>query len=80
VDLNQLYPDHQIPLMRCERAPAKALRHLQDVAPSHVAGRIGNLQRGLRDAAPSWESLASPAADTLSSPGRHGGGYRSCAR
>ena len=69
MDLNQLYSDHQLLLMRMDRAPTRALRHLQEVAASHLAGRIGGLQRALgAAAAPSWESLASSAYDTPASP------------
>jgi hypothetical protein len=78
VDFNRLYSDHQLLLMRAERAPSRALRLSREVAASHVAGRIGCMQRALgAAAAPAWESLAAPAADSLASPGRHAQGYAS---
>ena len=45
MDLNQLYFDHQVLLMRAARAPASAdaVRDLRSAA--QIAGRIGDLQR-----------------------------------
>ena len=80
VDFNRLYSDHQILLMQAERAPSEASRHVHEheVAASHVAGRIGCMQRALgANAASAWDSLAAPAADSLASPGRHTQGYAS---
>jgi hypothetical protein len=76
VDLNRLYSDHQKLLIDAERAPSDVLRHEREVAATHVAGRIGCMQRALgAAAATAWESLAAPATDSLASPGRHAQGY-----
>lgn len=78
MDFNRLYSDHQVMLMHADRAPSDALRHVHEVAATHIAGRIGCMQRALgAAAAPSWETLAAPAADSLASPGRHVQGYTS---
>ena len=78
MDLNRLYSDHQLLLMQADQAPTPALRHLQEVAATHIAGRIGCMQRALgAAAAPAWEALAAPAANSLASPGRHDLGYAS---
>jgi len=76
VDFNRLYSDHQSLLIEAARAPSEGLRHEHEVAASHVAGRIGCMQRALGAGAASvWESLAAPATDSLASPGRHTQGY-----
>ena len=78
MDFNRLYSDHQILLMHADRAATPALRYVHAVAATHLAGRIGKLQRTLgASAAPGWETLASPAADSLALPGRHAQGYAS---
>ena len=78
MDFNRLYSDHQILLMQAERAPSEAMRHVHEVAATHIAGRIGCMQRALgADAASAWDSLAAPTADSLASPGRHTQGYAS---
>jgi len=74
VDLNQLYFDHQILLMKAYRAPSPSGRHGFEAAASCVAGRIGSLQGALgAAAAPAWRALAAidrcrasaPAAQAL---------------
>ena len=78
MDFNRLYTDHQRLLIEARRAPTEALRHKHEVAATHIAGRIGCMQRALgATAAAAWESLAAPAADSLASPGRHAQGYAS---
>ena len=78
MDFNRLYTDHQRLLIEAARAPSDALRHEHEVAASHIAGRIGCMQRALgATAASAWESLAAPAADSLASPGRQARGYAS---
>ena len=76
MDFNRLYSDHQSLLIEAARAPTGGLRHAHELAASHIAGRIGCMQRALGAAgASAWESLAAPAADSLASPGRHTQGY-----
>ncbi len=76
MDFNRLYSDHQILLMHADRASSGALRQVHEVAATHIAGRIGCMQRALgAAAAPTWETLAAPTADSLASPGRHAQGY-----
>jgi hypothetical protein len=78
VDFNRLYSDHQRLLIEADRAPSVALRHVHEMAATHVAGNIGSMQRALgAGAASTWESLAAPAADSLSSPGLRAQGYAS---
>jgi hypothetical protein len=78
MDLNRLYSDHQKLLIEADRAPSESLRHLHEVAATHVAGRIGRMQRELgAGAAQAWDSLAAPAADSLQQPGRRAAGYAS---
>lgn len=76
MDFNQLYSDHQHLLMRAQRASSPALRDAHELAASHLAGRIGCLQRAVgAAAAPAWETLAAPAHSRLASPGRPAPGY-----
>lgn len=78
VDFNRLYSDHQRLLIEADRAPSETLRRVHEVAATHIAWRIGCMQRALGAAAAcAWESLAAPAADSLASPGRHAQGYAS---
>jgi hypothetical protein len=68
VDLNQLYFDHQVTLMRAHGAPSDDLQrgHWQDA--SLIAGRIGCMQRANgATAAPSWEDRAAAPAGAWSS-------------
>lgn len=76
MDFNRLYTDHQRLLIEAGRAPNEASRHEHEIAATHIAGRIGCMQRALgATAASAWESLAAPAADSLASSGRHAQGY-----
>ena len=78
MDLNRLYSDHQILLMQADRAPSEGLRRMHSVAASHLAGRIGCMQRTLgATAASAWETLAAPAESSLALPGRGTLGYAS---
>jgi len=59
VDLNQLYFDHQLLLMKADRAPSAMLRRGHEIAAWQVAGRIGQAQRTLgAPGASAWEALA----------------------
>jgi hypothetical protein len=76
VDLNQLYSEHQALLMKAARAPNDAGRRGLEVAASHVAGRIGCMQRAMGAAAArAWDGLAVTCESSLASPGRHHRGY-----
>jgi hypothetical protein len=78
MDLNRLYSDHQVLLVAAARAPTEGLRRVHSVAASHLAERIGRLQRGVgATAASGWETLAAPAQIPLQSPGRGSAGYAS---
>lgn len=78
MDFNRLYSEHQRLLIEAGRAPDAAVRHEHEVAATHVAGRIGCMQRALGAAAASgWETLATPAMDSLARPGRHVLGFAS---
>ena len=59
MDLNQLYFDHQLLLIRAERAVSLGARREHEVGASRIAGQIGCMQRALgAAAAPNWEALA----------------------
>jgi hypothetical protein len=61
VDLNRLYFDHQLSMIRAARSPTCDLRRGHTLHASQIAGRIGYAQRALgATAAPAWESLARP--------------------
>ena len=61
MDLNRLYFDHQLSMIRAARSPTCDLRRDHVLHASHIAGRIGNAQRALgAAAAPAWEFLARP--------------------
>ena len=76
MDLNRLYFDHQKLLIEAERAPSEAFRSAHTLAASHVADRIARIQRTLgAAAAPAWETLSSPARNSLAAPGRSEPGY-----
>lgn len=70
MDLNQLYFDHQVLLMRADdaRSDVAQTRHWQDA--SLVAGRIGCMQRATgAGGAPYWEArAAAPVGDWSSAP------------
>ena len=72
MDLNQLYFDHQVLLIKAARADTCAARHEHEVSASHVAGRIGCMQRAVgASAAPAWDVLAAGSEASLASPERH---------
>ncbi len=76
MDLNQLYFDHQVLLIKAARADTRGTRHEHEVSASHVAGRIGCMQRALGAAAArSWEMLAVADGGSLAAPHRHQQGY-----
>ena len=76
MDFNQLYSDHQALLMKAARAPTLSRRRALEVSASHIAGRIGCMQRALgAAAAPIWEMLAAAADGSLAAPHRHQQGY-----
>lgn len=59
VDLNALYFDHQLLLIKARRAASFGTRHEYEARASHIAGRIGRLQRRLGAAAAlAWERLS----------------------
>lgn len=69
MDLNQLYFDHQIAVIRADGASSRKFRRESRFDASLIAGRIGCMQRALRaGAAPAWEALA--ARDALDLPAR----------
>jgi len=72
VDLNQLYSDHQLLLMRADRAASESGRRALEVTASHIAGRIGCMQRALGAAgARGWDALAARGEDLFAAPGAH---------
>ena len=76
MDLNQLYFDHQLLLIGAQRTPSPRLRREREITASHVAGRIGCMQRAVgASAAPAWEALASSGLGSLAGPGRHQQGH-----
>jgi hypothetical protein len=59
VDLNRLYFDHQLLLMKAQDAPSSARRLEFRIEASDVAERISRSQRHLgATAAPQWQLLA----------------------
>ena len=59
MDLNQLYFDHQMLLMKAQAAPTWQRRCQHAVSASHVAVRIGRAQRELgAGGATGWEAAA----------------------
>ena len=76
MDLNRLYSDHQLLLLRAERAPTEDLRERHEIAASPLAGRIGCMQRAMgADGARVWDALALAQRGSLASPARHLQGY-----
>ena len=68
VDLNQLYFDHQIAVMRADGAMSREFRRDRQLDASLIAGRIGCMQRSLgAGAARGWETLAVPDRHELAS-------------
>ena len=61
MDLNKLYFDHQLLVMKAKQALSAELRRTHEAATSLVAGRISHVQRALGAAcAPAWEAIADP--------------------
>ena len=61
MDLNQLYSDHQVLLVRADQSPTLALSQHYTFGATLIAGRIGCMQRALgAKAATHWETLALP--------------------
>jgi len=68
MDLNQLYFDHQIAVMRTRTALSCERRGDRQFDASLIAGRIGCMQRALgAPAAPGWEALAAAPGTGLTS-------------
>lgn len=66
MDLNELYFDHQVAVMRADGARSLECRHDRRFDASLIAGRIGCMQRALgAGAAPAWEALAARDATDL---------------
>lgn len=74
MDLNQLYFDHQLLLIRAERAASGGARDGYKVS----ASQIGRMQRALgAAAAPIWEALTAVDGTSLAAPFRHQQDYAS---
>lgn len=59
MDLNKLYFDHQLLLIRADGSASRNRRAECEIGASRVAARIGCVQRGLgAGAASGWETLA----------------------
>lgn len=59
MDLNQLYFDHQLLLMKAKGTFSAEVRRAHEAHASLIAGRIGCMQRALgAPGAPSWEAMA----------------------
>ncbi len=68
MDLNQLYFDHQVLIMRAGNAEPGDTRWLHETGARRVAGRISSIQR--RSGAPAatgWERLAAVPGAALCS-------------
>lgn len=75
MDLNQLYFDHQVLLMKAGNAASPGDRCDLRMGASHLAGRIGDIQRALgAGAAPAWEGLAATRASLPAAPAQSGRG------
>ena len=64
MDLNLLYFDHQVALIRAGQSSSGELKRRLATSASEIAERIGCIQRGLSaGAAPGWDllALAAPA-------------------
>ena len=78
MDLNQLYFDHQLLLMKAKRSPSAERRRTHEIGASLIARRIGCMQRALGAAcAPAWETIAGDRNGSLANPRRHQLGYAS---
>ena len=63
MDLNKLYYDHQVLLMKVCQAPTWHRRSQHIARASHLAGCIGRVQRGLGAAAAgAWEAASATGA------------------
>ena len=72
MDLNQLYFDHQLLLMKAKRALSCEVRRAHETGASRVAGRIGRMQHALGAAcAPAWEAIAGNRHDSHVGPLPH---------
>lgn len=70
MDLNRLYFDHQLLLMRADGAQSDDAQHQHQLDATLLAGRIGGLLRGIgAGAAPAWEARGTPLKESwLSAP------------
>ena len=72
MDLNQLYADHQLLLIKTGQAPSSEARRRHEIGASLVAGRIGCIQRAVGAAgAPAWETMAGDRHGSFDSQLRH---------
>ena len=75
MDLNRLYFDHQLLLMKAARTPWSDARAID---ASHLAGRIGCILRANgAAAAPAWEALAAYDEISLAPPATQSAGQLS---
>jgi hypothetical protein len=78
VDLNQLYFDHQLLLMKARRTLSAEARRAHEAGASLLAGRIGRMQRALgAEGAPAWEAMAADRHESLGCRPQHQLGYAS---
>ena len=78
MDLNQLYSDHQLLLMKARRTLSAEARRAHEAGASLIAGRIGGMQRALGAAgAAAWEAMAVNRLYSPGSPSQHQLGYAS---
>ena len=78
MDLNQLYSDHQLLLMKAGRTLSAEARRAHEAGASLIAGRIGGVQRALGAAgAAAWEAIATTGLHAPGSPPQHQLGYAS---
>ncbi len=72
MDLNQLYFDHQLLLIRARLAASFGIRDAHEAKASQIALRIGRMQRRLgAAAAQTWERLSVTGDHAVSAPQRH---------
>ncbi len=78
MDLNQLYFDHQLLLMKAKRTLSTEARVAHEACASLIAGRIGCMQRALGAAgALAWEAIAATKRGSIGSPLQYQLGYAS---
>ena len=78
MDLNQLYFDHQLLLMKARQTLSIEVRRAHEIGASLIAGRIGHLQRVLGAAcAPAWEAIAADRHGSPAIASRHQHGHAS---